>query len=62
MSDSKRRGEGGSSERRNLPSWMSSKDKENKSHGKKAAATSAEDEESKLMVFLPMASLMDLIM
>lgn len=49
MSDSKRRGEGGSSERRNLPSWMSSKDNENKSHGKKAAATSAEDEESKLL-------------
>ncbi|KAJ6700858.1 DNA REPAIR PROTEIN XRCC1 [Salix koriyanagi] len=49
MSDSKRRGEGGSSERRNLPSWMSSKDNENKSHGKKAAAISAEGEESKLL-------------
>lgn len=49
MSDSKRSGGGGSSKKRNLPSWMSSKDNENKSHGKKAAATSAEDEQSKLL-------------
>lgn len=49
MSDSKRSGEGGSGKKRNLPSWMSSKDNENKSHGKKAAVTSAEDEQSKLL-------------
>lgn len=49
MSDSKRSGGGGSSKKRDLPSWMSSKDNENKSHGKKAAATSAEDEQSKLL-------------
>lgn len=61
MSDSKRSGGGVSSEKRNLPSWMSSKDNENKSHGKKAAATSAEDEQSKLLVLL-MASLMGLMM
>ncbi|CAK7356639.1 unnamed protein product [Dovyalis caffra] len=40
MSDSKISGEGGSAKKRNLPSWMSSKDNENKS---------AEKDESKLL-------------